>query len=284
MLLLEELSLQLSSDPEDSVIPNLPAPPQTLRSLEIGADPTLRIGPLGAYIRSAQRLGRLRVHVGRLALQELAHPTLEALELSTTRADAQDGAEPWRRLLPYEPLTAQLPDLTRKRLPALKRLSISTEHGLDSACVSLSSSNILSKLSQLELVGQLGTRGVTALAAKLRRRPLDRLSVQGAQLGPESQATLRKACKELVIQDGLGGESPPEKKSWAEDRMVRHKRRPAWGSRRGGRDGRLYGDRVRARGDKAHPRARAARGYLSSKGPPRSWDALSQRIEERSLL
>ena len=231
MLLLEELSLQLPHDPNVSVVPNLPTPPRTLRALEIGADPVLRVGALGEYIQTAPRLERVSVHVGRLVLSELAHPTLQALELSATHADSQTGLESWLKLEPQETLTAQLADLERKKLPAVQRLALTARYGLDSACVSLAAGDLLPGLSQLELSGQLGTRGITALAGELSK-PLDKILIQGALLGPESLAALRRACKELVIQARLTEEAPAEKKPWQEDRKVLHKRRPAWGTGR----------------------------------------------------
>ncbi|MEO8703653.1 MAG: DUF3553 domain-containing protein [Kofleriaceae bacterium] len=212
------------------VAANLPTPlPATLRTLElrnpVSRDPTLGlIGPLLAG--SLVQLERL-VLEGGADLEDVRHPTLAELELAISDATAEVAATP--RGTPRT-FSDRVAGLKRKHLPALTRLTIRADRGLDATVAALASTGIVAGLSTLALHGDLTPAGLEPLRS-LRKLALAVLDLRHTRVLRTDLPRFAKLAATIVLEDPVAAPAEPATiaiREW----LVRHTRRPEWGTGR----------------------------------------------------
>jgi hypothetical protein len=204
-----------------AIAPNLPAPlPSTLRVLEL-VSKAVPLGQVGAAMAAAAQLERLKL-VGAAELGELKHAALVELEIGCVDAGVAAPAVPRGEARTFVERLAQL---RRKDLPALARLHVRVEHGLDEAVAVLVQTKLLAGLHTLALHGDLSLAGLRELTAG--RKKLEVLDLRGTKLvGPDAELGKKAASEVLSTAVGSGAATVAKRVGeW----LVRHTRRPEWG-------------------------------------------------------
>ncbi len=200
------------------VAPNLPPLPATLRALELTAQ---QLGDIAALLDgSLPQLERLRLG-GAASFVDLAHPTLAQLEL-----DSADPKLAVASIVVGAPraLLDRLPELAARRLPRLRHLVLRVEHDLDLALAAVPV-ELLTQLHDLTLLGDASEQSV----ALLERRGLrfDAIDVRRCtRLAPRDLERLAQLADHLVRDEAPPAAEPAKIREW----LVRHTRRPEWGT------------------------------------------------------
>lgn len=224
--LVRELVVDLGAWSSIVVAPNLPTPlPSTLRLLELRSAATSGLGALGPLLADAMpQLERL-VLAGAAELHDIAHPTLAELEIvcadATSEVAASARAEP-------RTLIDRIGGLSRTKLPRLSTLRLRVDHGLDATVAALAGSKILKDLSTLALHGDLTKAGIKPL----RKSRFDLVDVRRTRLAASDLDALRPLATEVVIEDPVVAPPPPPPPARPRDWLVRHTRKPEWGTGR----------------------------------------------------
>ena len=226
--LLRELVVETDGQTSIVVAANLPTPlSPTLRVLDLSnmssiAKRNAGLGAIGPLLANAlPRLERLRL-AGAADLHDVCHPSLAELELAyidaTSAVQATAGGEP-------RTLVERIGGLDRRNLPALARLILRVERGLDAAVDALASTNVLAGLQALTLRGDLWPVGLESLRAAGAR--FEVLDLRGTQFASVDLPRLSPLATRVVLD-----EPAPASAKQVGEWLVRHTRCPEWGTGR----------------------------------------------------
>lgn len=221
--LVRELRVDVDSLGMVVIAANLPeALPPTLRVVEL-CNRHRPLGAIGPLLAGAMpHLARLEL-AGGAELDDIAHPGLTELELGADRATAMIEAT---RRGEARTLVDRLPELSRRNLPALTRLILRVDDGLDDAVAALAGSDLIGGLRALTLHGDLSRVGLRSLRAA--GAALDTIDVRGTAFNdvPILEEIARTV---LIARPELQRPAADSKPAVGGDWLVRHTRRPEWG-------------------------------------------------------
>ncbi|MEO8705969.1 MAG: DUF3553 domain-containing protein [Kofleriaceae bacterium] len=180
-------------------------PPHAVRVLTIARGSPADIEALGELVAKLPHLQRIQV-LGDPELDRLVHPTVATVAIDSYST------------------VSRVADLSRARLPGLRRLEIHHRHHardpLDEVLEYLARGGLLDRLTHLTLPnGELSMQGVTALAGGLGTRTLTRL-----ELGDRDPIPRHVSDALAKLTDELVALVAPEATT-----AVEHANKPEWG-------------------------------------------------------